>query len=292
MRILILGASGMAGHVMTRWLREQHPEWDIHTHVYRTKVDDESIVLDLYEGKEGIGLMIDAVEPDVVINCVGVLVAAAAQDPAKAAYLNSFLPHYLSSKCRTIHISTDCVFSGKDRLRFHTESARKTETGIYGVTKSAGELLNDKDLTIRTSIIGPEIKKDGTGLFEWFMKQEGEIQGWTNAFWNGVTTLELAKFTCQVLERDSFMSSSSLYTSGLCHLYTSGLTSKCDLLNVFKDQYSREVSIVEREFSPTIDKTMSSTRDDILSWYEPTTIEDLVEEQHDWYQEEKSQQEE
>lgn len=292
MRILILGASGMAGHVMTRWLREQHPEWDIRTHVYRTKVDPESIVLDLYEGKEGIGLMIDAVEPDVIINCVGVLVAAAKEHPAKAAYLNSFLPHYLSSKCRTIHISTDCVFSGKDRLRFHTESARKTETGIYGITKSAGELLNDKDLTIRTSIIGPEIKKDGTGLFEWFMKQEGEIQGWTNAFWNGVTTLELAKFTCQVLERDSVMSSSTLYTSGLCHLYTDGLTSKYDLLNAFNEQYSRGVSISEKALDFAIDKTMSSTRDDILDWYEPTTIEDLVQEQHDWYQEEKSQQEE
>ncbi len=283
MRILILGASGMAGHVMTRWLREQHPEWDIRTHVYRTKVDPESIVLDLYESRgRSLGLMLDAVDPDVVINCVGVLVAAANENPAKAAYLNSFLPHYLSSKCRTIHISTDCVFSGKDGTRQHTESAPKTEVGIYGMTKSAGELLNERDLTIRTSIIGPEIKKDGTGLFEWFMKQEEEIFGWTNAFWNGVTTLELAKFVCLVLERES-TGFDPEKVSDLCHLYTSGLTSKHALLNIFNDRYSRGVSILEKSLDNAIDKTMSSIRDDVKLWYEPKTIEKLVQEQHDWY---------
>jgi dTDP-4-dehydrorhamnose reductase len=288
MRILILGASGMAGHVMTRWLREKHPEWELCTHVYRTKVDPESIVLDLYEFRgKSLGFMVDAVEPDVVINCVGLLIAAAKEDPAKAVYLNSFLPHYLSSKCRTIHISTDCVFSGKDGFRWHTEMARKTEAGIYGITKSAGELLNVRDLTIRTSIVGPELKENGTGLFEWFMKQDGEIQGWTNAFWNGVTTLELAKFTCQVLERES-RDPDLGKLSGLCHLYTSELTSKYDLLNVFKNQYSRGVSILENALDSAIDKTMTSVREDILSWYEPKTIENLVQEQHDWYQEEKS----
>jgi len=97
----------------------------------------------------------------------------------------------LDTAVKIIQISTDCVFSGKDG-GYKEDSFRDGDT-IYARTKALGEINNNKDLTIRTSIIGPDINEDGIGLFHWFMKQSGTIYGFRNAYWTGVTTIELAK---------------------------------------------------------------------------------------------------
>ena len=273
MRILILGASGMAGHVVFEWLRTKYDPNKIFTHVYRKTVEPKSEILNLYDATCDLELVIEKVNPDVIVNCVGVLPAQAKAEPEKAAYLNTFLPHFLSSKgIRIIHISTDCVFSGTRNLRFKVESCSKDEAGIYGVTKSAGELDNDKDFTIRTSIVGPELKEEGSGLFSWFMRQEGVIRGWTNAFWNGVTTLELAKFIHEAIEEN--------YT-GLYNLTSKDLVSKYQLLTIFKEVYEKDIHISVEALEKYIDKTLVSVREDIL--YKPKTIESLVMSQKIWY---------
>jgi dTDP-4-dehydrorhamnose reductase len=277
----------MAGHVMARWLREDHHEWDIRTHVYRNPVSESDIVLDLYQdqnGTEGIDALFEDVQPDVVINCVGLLVSESKLYPAKAAFLNSYLPHYISRKCRTIHLSTDCVFSGKDGKAPYREPDHKSETSEYGRSKSSGEIQDGTSLTIRTSIIGPELKENGSGLFAWFMRQDGEISGWSNAWWNGVTTLELAKFVCRTIDRDAFSSDPNPELFGICHLHSLEKVSKFELLSVFKDRYERGVTIIPTELDQEIDKTLQSTRGDINSWYTPKTIEELVQEQHAWHQ--------
>ena len=88
-------------------------------------------------------------------------------------------------------MSTDCVFSGK--TGWYSETSSRDGETFYDRSKALGELENNKDLTFRNSIIGPDLNKNGIGLFNWFMKQEGQIYGFTKAIWTGVTTLTLAK---------------------------------------------------------------------------------------------------
>jgi len=269
MRILILGASGMAGHVVYRWLKEKGHQ--VISHVYRTQLDEDSVIIDLFRDTDRLDKLIESRNPDVVVNCVGVLPAECDSNPSKAAYLNTFLPHHLSTRCRVIHISTDCVFSGK--IGSNIESAVKDERGIYGVTKSAGELMNDKDLTIRTSIVGPELKENGTGLLAWFQRQTGDVQGWPNAFWNGVTTLELAKFIDFALAEELV---------GLCHLHSPVPLSKLQMLGLFRGIYNGPaINIATKLLPRSIDKTIVSTRDDIS--YTVPEFEPQLRELRTWY---------
>ncbi|WP_373398913.1 sugar nucleotide-binding protein [Algoriphagus halophilus] len=111
-------------------------------------------------------------------------------------FINSYFPHWLVSEAdkyggQVIHISTDCVFSGKKGG--YIEADFRDADDIYGRGKALGELIGGRHLTLRTSIIGPELKSNGEGLFHWFMNQKGETNGYTKAIWGGVTTFELAK---------------------------------------------------------------------------------------------------
>ena len=110
---------------------------------------------------------------------------------------NSLLPHHLQSiseeiGAKLIHISTDCVFSGKTGS--YTESSLRDADDVYGRTKALGEIISNQHLTIRTSIVGPELKINGEGLLHWFLTStEKELNGFSKVFWGGVTTVELAK---------------------------------------------------------------------------------------------------
>lgn len=267
MQILILGSSGMAGHVIYWWLKQRG--YDVISHVYRNKIVEDSLVVDIYNNIKGLNNIIKGV--DIVINCIGVLPYDCGCWPHKAAYLNTFLPHYLTTKKKTIHISTDCVFSGNRGS--YTEKDSKDAQSLYGLTKSAGELSEDNvHLTVRTSIVGPELKSQGSGLFSWYQRQEGHVEGWVNAFWNGVTTLELAKFIEFAIENKLF---------GLCHL-TSGIpVSKFNLLKLFRQiTPGNFVSITPRVLDKAIDKSLVITRD--VGW-RTTRIEDQLYELKDWY---------
>lgn len=250
MRILVLGASGMAGHVIYRWLKETGHE--VLSHVYRTPLDEESKILDVFKNADRLGRLIESRNPGLVINCIGLLPKACEESPAKAAYINSFLPHYLSTQVRTIHISTDCVFSGN--IGSYMENSPKDAQDIYGISKSLGELNNRKDLTIRTSIVGPELKAYGSGLFSWYSRQTEGIHGWTNAFWNGVTTLELAQFVEHAIQKD---------LTGLCHLHSDSPVSKFHLLRLFKQIFGPDITIYPHQLPKQIDKELVSTREDV-----------------------------
>ena len=185
-KILILGATGMAGHVAHAYLKDTQ-QYEISNIVFRTPLNEESIVVDV-TNKEKLRKAITDISPDIILNCIGVLIGGSANNPANAIYINAYLPHFLASIARTIdakliHISTDCVFSGKKGMYF--ENDFRDADDVYGRSKALGEINNEIDLTIRTSIIGPEIKKNGEGLFHWFMNQTGEINGFTKAFWGG-----------------------------------------------------------------------------------------------------------
>src|SRR5687768_17567501 len=118
---------------------------------------------------------------NVVVNCIGILVKESEDRKDLATYINSFLPHFLEhhyrdGQTRLIHLSTDCVFSGHNSP-YREGSPLDTADNFYDRSKVLGEVINDKDLNLRLSIVGPTLSKDGSGLFNWFWQQTGEIQG-------------------------------------------------------------------------------------------------------------------
>ena len=208
MKVLVIGSNGMAGHVITKYLRQQG-----HT-VSTVAKTDASYSVDIENNLEVQSLTRILYNFDYVINCIGLLVKDSIARPDRAAYINGWFPHYLeyllkNTRTKLIHLSTDCVFDGSKGN--YKEDAIHTEMNVYGKSKSMGEVNNDKDVTFRMSIIGPEIKSNGTGLFNWILKNPNkEIDGWNNALWNGITTLELAKCI------DTYMSNPII--TGVYHL--------------------------------------------------------------------------
>ena len=126
-------------------------------------------------------------------------------------------------------ILQDCVFSGK-RGNYSDTDFRDGDTP-YARTKAMGEVIDDHNLTIRTSIIGPELKSNGTGLFHWFMHQHGEIKGYTHAYWSGVTTLELSKCIHAAIQQN---------LTGLYQLSMPEKISKYELLKLFQKVWKKE----------------------------------------------------
>ena len=208
MKVLVIGSNGMAGHVITKYLRQQG-----HT-VSTVAKTDASYSVDIENNLEVQSLTRILYNFDYVINCIGLLVKDSIARPDRAAYINGWFPHYLeyllkNTRTKLIHLSTDCVFDGSKGN--YKEDAIHTEMNVYGKSKSMGEVNNDKDVTFRMSIIGPEIKSNGTGLFNWILKNPNkEIDGWNNALWNVITTLELAKCI------DTYMSNPII--TGVYHL--------------------------------------------------------------------------
>jgi dTDP-4-dehydrorhamnose reductase len=183
------------------------------------------------------------VQPDYVVNCIGVLIKGSQSNVANAIYINAYFPHLLAKlidentdKGRLIHISTDCVFSGSKGM--YKDSDIKDALDTYGMTKNLGELINDNSLTVRTSIIGPELKANGEGLFHWiFSKRDNDsINGYTKSIWGGVTTLELAKFIDTAISKN---------ITGLYQLSNSIGISKYKLLRLIVDAYSLPLRVDE-----------------------------------------------
>jgi dTDP-4-dehydrorhamnose reductase len=142
-----------------------------------------------------------------------------------------------------------------------------TETNLYGKTKALGELKNGKDITLRVSIIGPEIKQNNkSGLFNWVLNESPNImEGWTNAFWNGITTLQLAKTIEKCIEE-------SVFCSGI--IQPSGLSiSKAELLQLIVNVYNLDKKVKFVEGPKSINKCLIPTRD-----YEaPSHLKQLME---------------
>lgn len=233
--ILILGASGMAGHIIYTYLKE-NTDYAIVGTTNKTRFNDSTLSLDIHNTTAVEDLIVSQ-KPDIVINCIGILIKESKTNPSNTVYCNAYFPHFLkqvtnSVGAKLIHISTDCVFSGK--TGGYTENSFKDVTDVYGLSKSLGEIIDNKNLTIRTSIIGPELKIDGEGLFNWFMNQDGEVSGYKSSFWSGVTTLELAKFIAWVIKNP---------ITGLYHLTNNTPISKFELLNLFKKVHQKNLDI-------------------------------------------------
>lgn len=233
-KILILGATGLIGHQVYFRLKERI-DYKVFHFSHQRRITTDTVLLDV-RNEHLLEKEILKVKPDVIVNCMGVLIDEANNNLEHAIFLNTYIPHRLKSianvlKAKLIHISTDCVFSGK-KGSYKEEDVKDAEDN-YGRTKALGEVTESSHVTLRTSVFGPEIK-DGVQLFHWFMKQQGSIKGFTKSLWSGVSTLELAKAVEWAIESD---------VQGLYHITNGQLINKFDLLMLFKKYTKRDIEI-------------------------------------------------
>jgi dTDP-4-dehydrorhamnose reductase len=253
-KVLVLGSTGLIGHQAYNYLKH-NSNYEMLNIAYRTKLTNDTILLDV---RDEISLIntIQKLNPDYIINCIGILIGGANKDPENAIFINAYMPHRLMRLAddlgvKLIHISTDCVFSGKKGQ--YIENDEKDGKDTYAKTKGLGEIINDKHLTLRTSVVGPELKIDGEELFHWFMLQKGKIYGYKKAIWSGVTTLELAKAIKWAIENN---------ISGLYHITNGKKINKYNLLKLFKKYTEKEIDIIPID-GKSINKSFIDTRKEI-----------------------------
>lgn len=271
MKVLVLGASGMAGHVIALYLRENG--LDVDTLSDKNLLDKDTHLIDATE-TDKLKALLDHNKYDVVVNCIALLVKQSEERKDLAVHLNSYLPHFLeeyykNNKTRVIQISTDGVFSTKNPP--YLEDSAYDGDSFYGRTKALGELINSKDLTFRLSITGPDMKAEGNGLFNWFSRQKGEVQGYTNVLWSGVTTIELAKAIKAAVDQKLI---------GIFHLVPEGSISKFDLLQLFKEVFDRKDITLKKAEGVAVGATLTNTRKDFD--HQVPDYKTMVIEMKDW----------
>jgi dTDP-4-dehydrorhamnose reductase len=270
LKVLVLGSTGMIGHQVFNYL-DRTEKYELYNITFRKKLNNETILCDVRNQDKFIEL-VKSISPDVIVNCIGILIEGANVDPENAIFINAYFPHRLMSladelNSKLIHISTDCVFSGDKELPY-IEKDFKDGKDIYAKTKGLGEIINEKHLTLRTSVIGPELKTDGEELFHWFMSQSGKINGFTNAIWSGVTTLVLANVVQWAIENK---------ITGLYHVTNNRNIDKYTLLSLIKKYTKKSISIIPFEAKKT-NKSFIDTRKE-LNFIIPTynqMVKDMI----------------
>lgn len=272
MRLLVLGANGMAGRMISTYFMEKG--WHVAgfdrgpvTHCSRGVSGDAM-------EKDSLVELIRSDDFDAVINCIGLLNQFAENNHAAAVFLNSYLPHFLADvtrdmRTRVLHMSTDCVFSGK-RGGYTEHDLRDGET-FYDRSKALGELEDDKNLTLRGSIVGPDTNPKGIGLLNWFMQQQGPVRGFTHAMWTGQTTLQVAKTMEAALLEGA---------TGLVNTVPDCSISKYDMLKLF-NHYMRGDEVTIEPFDGFVaDKSLVRTNFDFS--YVIPDYETMIAELADW----------
>lgn len=272
MKLLVLGCNGMAGHLISLYFKEKGNDV-IGFARSDSRLLDKTIIGDASDMLL-VKRTIEDGQYDAVINCIGLLNQFAENNKAMAVLLNGYLPHYLveitkNTKTRIIHMSTDCVFAGNDGPYY--EDSFPNGATFYDRSKAIGEIYNDKDLTFRNSIIGPDIKESGIGLFNWFMKQEGPIGGFTGAIWTGVTTLTLAKAMETALKEN---------LTGLYNLVNNQSINKFDLCSLFNRYFRNGEVKINPDDKLQLDKSLRRKRND-FSFVVPS-YEQQIKEMREW----------
>jgi dTDP-4-dehydrorhamnose reductase len=226
MKILIIGASGMVGHILMHKLRSVNI--DI-TGIARRTIYNDIIHIDITDW-ETVKQFLLKNYFDVIVNCAGTLAEESNIHKLQAVYINSLFPHLLvdlfkNSKTKIVHLSTGGVFSGNDEYYFEDSSV--SPSTYYGITKAAGEFNNGKDLVIRSDFWGPDNNQNGTGIFNWFVNQQKEIKAYECVYFNGISNIEFARIALELINY-----------SGIINLGTREPISKGDLLRKIKNAFN------------------------------------------------------
>lgn len=281
-KVLILGVTGMLGHTLFKEMNKNENFEVFGTtrsksglNEYFTK-DELSKIRDNVDADnfETVIKAIASFQPTIIINCIGIIKQLPiSKDPLTAITVNAQLPHRLSlvtkaAHARLIHISTDCVFDGKQGN--YTENDLSSAEDLYGKTKYLGEVQYPHCITLRTSIIGHELKTNFS-LVDWFMSQNDEINGFTKAIYSGFPTIEMVNIISNYVIPNKEL-------SGLYHV-SSDAISKYDLLNIMKDVYKKDIKI--NAFDDfVLDRSMNSDRFKYATGYKSPSWEKLVEDMY------------
>lgn len=284
-KVLILGGTGMLGHVLFEQL-SQNEKLDVYATTRGTedftRNYSNQLINKVREGVDADNFdtvirALASIRPDIIINCIGLIKQLPmASDPLTAITVNSQLPHRISLVCRTagarmIHISTDCVFDGSKGN--YSEQDPADAKDLYGKTKHLGEVIYPHCVTLRTSIIGHELK-GRYSLIEWFLAQEGSVTGYTNAIYTGFPTVELAHII-----NDYVIPNEEL--SGLYHVSSEPI-SKYKLLTIVAERYGKNIKI-EPHGDFRIDRSLDSSRFRSVTGYKPPQWALLVDKMYKHY---------
>lgn len=253
MNLFILGCNGMAGHTISLYMLKQG-----HTILGFDRTQSK-----FFNSIAGDARNIDEIRDiianghfDAVINCIGILNQFAEQNKALATFLNSYFPHFLAdvtsgTSTQIVHMSTDCVFSGK-KGQYKEDDFPDGET-FYDRSKALGEIIDNKNITLRNSIVGPDINPKGIGLLNWFMQQNGDVNGYTMSMWTGQTTLQLAK---------TMEAAIKVHACGLYNTVPATSISKYDLLCLFNKYIKNNSVTIHPIDGIRADKSLKRTRFD------------------------------
>ena len=277
MNVLVLGVSGMLGNAVFRQLSSD-PSLTVTGSVRNTSMayfsdamTNRKIVTGVdVENNDALLELFSAARPEIVVNCVGLVKQLAdSQDPLRAIPLNSLLPHRLAalaqlSGARLIHISTDCVFSG--RRGGYVESDFADADDLYGRTKLIGEVDYPHAITLRTSIIGRELS-GARSLLCWFLSQTSAVRGYRKAIFSGLPTNELARVI-----RDYVLPRPDL--SGLYHVAAAPID-KYSLLQLVAKTYGKTIEIIPDD-RLVIDRSLCAERFRLATGYVAPPWPELV----------------
>ena len=247
MKLLILGSNGLLGNTLTKYFFELN-KYETYGFLrdssklkfFKRKYIDRLFIIHNCLDSGDLKNKIIELKPDVIINCIGQTNKIEGQNLnniEKYININSLFPFRLKEICdeirsRLIHFSSDCVFSGKKG--FYNEKDNPDPSDIYGKSKLLGELEYENIITIRKSVIGHELDSK-KGLLEWFLNQEGSVEGYKEAIFSGLTVLELARIIdMHILPNKDI--------KGIIHLSGEPI-SKYDLLKIIANQYNKKINI-------------------------------------------------
>ncbi len=283
MKILVLGITGMLGNAMFKVLSANN-----NFKVFGTVRSEKSKQFFQEDLAQNIIADIDVLshdslvesyataQPDYVINCVGLVKQLSeVNNPLNAVPINTLLPHRLAALCkatnsRLVHFSTDCVFSGKKGN--YSENDIPDAADVYGRSKLLGEVDYPHALTIRTSIIGHELAGHRS-LINWFLSQEGSVNGFTNAIYSGLPTVELSNIVNNLI-----LTNSKIY--GLYHVGSQPIN-KYELLQLVKQVYNKEI-VIKPVTEPMIDRSLNSVKFCEATGYKAPSWRELIKLMHDF----------
>jgi dTDP-4-dehydrorhamnose reductase len=266
--VFLLGSTGMLGNYILKYLTNKK------YNVTCIQCDAENNSFDYLKSK-----MLQLIRKnDVIINCIGLIPQSGSLDDLKYLKINSIFPKYLDIICHEldinlIHITTDCVFNGEQSPL--DEDSIKNETGIYGISKSLGENLQNATI-IRTSIIGETANgRVNKSLLEWLKSNKsGTVNGFTNHYWNGVTCLQLAKIIDSIITTNG-------YWNGIRHIHSPSVVSKYELICMLNEIYNLNINIL-----PVMSPTLKDINKSLISKYTSLSIPELklqIKEMKDFY---------
>ena len=262
-KVLVLGSTGMLGYGVSKTLNDKN-EFEV---IYTSRKKDDGNYFDVISSK-----LEDLPKVDYIINCIGIIKPNMKRSLIDAIKINSLFPHKLAEFCKNnetklIHISTDCVYSGKSGK--YVETKEHDALDDYGKSKSLGE-CSDNAMVIRTSIIGEE-KENFISLISWAKSmRDKDVKGFTNHIWNGITTDYFGKICKKIISED-------LYKEGLFHVYSNTDVTKAEMLHIFNNKWSLNLKIEEVEASEKIDRSLR-TKNDINDVLNLPSIEKMINE--------------